>query len=105
MLTREDMEGIEKFLRDANVVDGIVRWNSNGNIPPSEVLVSWKRLGCPFDYDKSTELRGKEIENFLKSYAQQTKEISDEELYELNAAFELDEKLIDVITGKRIKRG
>lgn len=56
-----------------------------------------------FRLDKTTEVRQKENEEFLKEYASDNHKHSKEELAEMRAAFGEGATVIDVLTGKRIQ--
>lgn len=92
----------EKFHIDAYVKDGIVRWISNNKVPPSELLEFWKHLGKDFDYLKSMETSENETLEFIREYVKQKKDeaVTDEERFELEAAFGKGTTVIDVFTGK-----
>lgn len=84
--------------------NGIVRWKSNGRIPPDDLLELWHYGGCSFDYQKSCQRRSAEEAEAIKEYTLQRKDYvpSDEELMEMRAAFGED-VVVDVITGQKIE--
>jgi hypothetical protein len=59
---------IGQFSTDATVTDGVVRWNSNGRVPPQDILDFWAYLGFAFDVTKSKTVRDEETVLFLSDY-------------------------------------
>lgn len=53
---------IVSFDEEAVVVAGIVRWKSNGEIPPQDVLALWYNAGKDFNYETSSRLRAEQEE-------------------------------------------
>lgn len=56
-----------------------------------------------FRWDKTTEARQKENEEFLKEYASHNHQYSNEELAEMKAAFGEGTKVVNVLTGQEIQ--
>jgi len=80
---------------------GIWRWKSNDRVPFDDMLE---------DNGIDVETRGncaiartKEQMEFLQEYIDNPPPVTDEELYEMRAAFGKGETVVNVITGKRIK--
>ena len=86
---------------EATIVNGVPRWNSNGKVPPNEVLDAWLSVGIEFDYEKAIKAREKDNLKFFNEYREVRKNytVSDEELYEMRAAFGSGTQVVDVITG------
>lgn len=61
-------EARRKFLEDATVTDGVVRWNSNNAVPPLGILQHWMDLGLPFDFDKSRLAQEQDTARFIAQY-------------------------------------
>ncbi|WP_199032189.1 hypothetical protein [Ralstonia sp. ASV6] len=99
----EPVQNAVGFESDAAVTDGVVRWNSNGRVPPQEILDLWAFLGKPFDPAKSTEARVAETKQFLADYRAQNdgRKPGDEELAEMRANFGPDARVVNVVTGDR----
>ena len=57
-----------QFTTDATVTDGIVRWNSNGRVPPTDVLDFWAYLGYEFAYWGSVNAQKADLDDFLSDY-------------------------------------
>lgn len=101
---RETERLIAQFDTDASVsADGVVRWNSNGSVPPQDILDFWAHLQKPFDLARSAAVRSEELDKFLAEYRANARPPSDEELHEMRAAFGPGEVVVNVITGQRTK--
>lgn len=101
----EDAKRIaDSFETEAYVKNGIVRWNSNDRIPPTDVLELWYFLEKDFSIGKSIEESEKETREFLKNYRKKNinRTYSEEERFEMEAAFGKGATVVDVITGKEI---
>ncbi|MNJ89988.1 hypothetical protein D3C87_75780 [compost metagenome] len=96
---------IQQFDTDATVIDGVVRWNSNNQVPPKDILELWDYIGKDFDIDKSLHVCHVETTEFLSRYreSQKNREYSDEEMGEMRAAFGSDTTVVNVVTGRRIQ--
>lgn len=84
-------------------IDGIYRWKSNNHIPFNDMLETW---GLSKDeIQKHEEARNKDTDSFLSEYRKQMKNHvpSNEEMYEMRAAFGEGTTIVNVITGKKIK--
>lgn len=94
---------IANFDKGASLVEGVVRWNSNGRVPPRDVLDLWKHVGKPFDHDRSVKAGEKETIEFLAAYrmANRDRKPDPEELAEMRVAFGPGAEVVDVITGRR----
>ena len=96
----------DKIFNKTNIENGILRWNSNDQVPPTDVLAFADFLGVAFDLDLSIETKETEQMNFLDDYinarATRSKEQIREEQAEMRAAFGTGETVVNVITGERI---
>ena len=86
--------------------DGIVRWKSNDNVPPQEIL--WDFV-CIKAIDVETRNRSMEVNNretsaFLADYREKMRGHvpSAEERFEMRAAFGGGAELVNIVTGERI---
>jgi hypothetical protein len=103
---KEEAERMDKkFDTDATVTGGVVRWNSNNNIPSRDILEFWQYFNKDFDFDKTLEVSEQETANFFKQYreSQANKVYSEEEKFEMRAAFGEGATVVNVITGKKTK--
>ena len=85
----------------------VVRWASNGRVPPADCLGDWHELGLIDDQVLETSLAASEAETtaFLAAYRAQRKgrKASAEELAEINAEFGPDAVVVDAVTGERVR--
>ena len=89
-----------EFTSDAAVMpSGVVRWNSNGRVPPIEILDLWADLGFEFAYWESINTQEHETQAFLAEYRANYKGPTDEEWFAALAAFGPGEKIVNVVTG------
>lgn len=89
------------FPDKATVTDGIVRWNSNGNVPPADCLDLLAFLGFISEADvaASATVRDGETAAFLAEYRRNSRPLTGEALAEARAAFGPGEVIVDVISG------
>jgi hypothetical protein len=99
---REAVSLTAKFFTDATVVYGIVRWDTNGSIPPKDILALWDSLGFEFDYDATLAASKKDFEEAMDRYCATYTGPAEEELFEMRAAFGPGETVVDLITGAKI---
>ena len=89
-----------------SVVEGVVRWESNGRVPPADSLAMMVRLGMVTAAQAAASGPAREAETaaFIGQYvAMRAKNgYSDEERSEMAAAFGPGEVVVDVFTGQRI---
>jgi len=98
----DDEKAIEEFNENATVDEhGIVRWESNGRIPPTDCLEQWGNLTLDFDYVGSVLAGKEETRAALAAYRANPPELSDEARFEMRAAFGMGTTVIDIITGRR----
>jgi len=93
---------IPNFL-DAKVdSNGIVRWKSNGSVPPQDVLDEWSRAGFFFDNAASQKAREKDFRAFVSQYRKNKLDIpNDEQKAEMRAAFGPGVKVVNILTGRK----
>lgn len=97
---QEEVERLErKFTTDTTVTDGVVRWNTNKQVPPTDILDYWRWLGKPFDHAKSVAAREADLDAFFAEYRRNQQGPSDEERAEARAAHGPGVELVNVITG------
>lgn len=95
---------IDDFINKTIVTDGVVRWNSNNSVPPTEILDLWQYAKLDFDYDKSVKAKDIDTKMLIANYkeGQAKKQYSEEELLEMSCAFGKGATVVDVITGEKI---
>lgn len=100
-------KGRENFKKALVTSSGVVRWKSNGSVPPADCLGDWYDLGLLTDreLEASTVMREAETAKFLEEYRRQAanRKQSAEERFELRANYEPGTTVVDVITGQRWK--
>lgn len=94
---------LDAFHTDVYIKNGVVRWKSNQNVPPSDILEFWNYIGFDFDFEKTKKAREKDITELLGSYTKNKKDPSDETMYEMRAAFGKDVDVIDVVSDKHYR--
>jgi hypothetical protein len=96
---------LNNFSESATVSGGVVRWNSNNRVPPSDCLQLWAFCNCKFDYLKSLEVGKRELGEFLSEVRKQDagREISEEEIATARAAYGPGVDLMNVITGRKFR--
>lgn len=102
-LTDSDRQRLTpKLDTDATYSAGIVRWKSNNQVPPDEVLVLALELGKPIDLAACREARSKDLRAFIADYrARRADEPTAEERLEARAAFGEGATVVNVLTGRR----
>lgn len=91
----------DNFAGSAEVTNGIVRWKSNGAVPPQDILDFWLYLGLPFDHAGSTEVRKAEVCKLIAALRANDLPPSQEDVAEMRAAFGAGTTVVNVITGRR----
>lgn len=85
--------------------DGALRWLSNDSVPPQDCLEQWHEIGLLSDeeFSHSDIIREHESSEAIRQYVEYREKhgYSDEELFEMRAAFG-DEPVVDVFTGKKV---
>jgi hypothetical protein len=91
----------------AMLVDGIVRWDTNDQVPPADTLDEMLELRgiTAAEHRHSNTAREWETQAFLADYrkAEATREITAEEMFEMRAAFGEGAEVVNIITGKTTK--
>lgn len=96
----------QKFAESYIDQAGVVRWISSNNIPFMDMLTDFLVAGL-IDQDtviNSDKTRKAEDAKFIAEYVsfRKTNGYSDEELFEMRAAFGAGEQVVDVFTGRTI---
>ena len=86
------------------IVDGVMRWDSNGNVVPKEWVDLAIHAGLPADAEASDAVRDAEFAVFLAEYREmrknRTPEQIEEERFEARAAHGPGVELVNVLTGE-----
>jgi hypothetical protein len=104
LFLRDAMKAVADFHRTI-VIDGVPRWPSNNQVPPTDLLELWQYKGFPFDFEKAEATRSAETSAFIDEYVRinAVRKPSDEELFEMRAAFGPGTTVVNAVTGQRIK--
>ena len=86
---------------EATITQGVVRWNSNNQVPPADIVALAAQIGLPVDVAASTAARDADTTAFLAAYRKgQPRRVSAEQRAEMRAAFGRGAKVVNVITGR-----
>ena len=79
----------------------VVRWNSNDRIPFADMLQEFVDAGWIDTQAQANSLAQRKVEDriALEAYARNYKGPSDEEMFEMRAAFGPGAKVVNVLTG------
>lgn len=94
------------FHNDYTIVDGIVRWNSSNNVPPSDMVEAMIAYGHD-DIDIDACHKAREADNavaiaqYIEARNNMTEDEKREEAFERRAAFGPGVEVVNVITGER----
>lgn len=97
------LELIEEFKTRATVRDGVVRWNSNNSVPPTEILNLWRHANHDFDYEKSMAAKDVDSSISIAEYrkSQANRKYTEEEKFEMRAAG-LGRNVSNLLSGNKI---
>jgi hypothetical protein len=99
-----DVAEAREAFQNAHVVEGVLRWKSNGRVPPADCVQDFLAAGCQgFDVAKSTAARDADLTAFVAEYKRNQRPASAEELFEMRAAFGPGAVVVDVLSGRRTK--
>lgn len=102
-----DEDGAREDFARARIENGVVRWNSNDNVPFDDMLFDFVTIGVIDEAtrQRSNEARSADTAAFCAEYrkAMANHVPSDEEMFEMRAAFGEGETVVNVITGQRIR--
>jgi hypothetical protein len=82
---------------------GVLRWKSNDHVPPEDCMEDFRLVGCEFDIELARATREREDAEFLAEYRRNQKPPTNEELFEMRAAFGGGTTVVNVITGRKTK--
>lgn len=103
LLDIEAKREMRRFHVDTN---GVVRWDSNDTVPPTDILAQFLVEGLITQEEslRSISMRKIEDEEAIREYiaSRQKYGYSDEEMFEMRAAFGPGEKVVDIFTGEEI---
>ena len=104
---KEMYEAVEKFHSDIDVDEnGIATWKKSGNVVPSDFLekLDWAGVAT-INYEATRAEEKRRNAEFFKAYREQRKnhKYSEEELFEMRAAFGTGVTIVDAISGQEIR--
>ena len=104
---KEMQKAVEQFKTDIDVDDnGVATWKKSGNIVPDDFLekLDWAGVAT-INYERTKAEGKRRDEEFFKQYREQqkNKKYSEEELFEMRAAFGTGVTVVDVISGQTIQ--
>jgi len=82
--------------------DGAIKWKKSGNYVPDDLCEKLEYAGFNFSREVTNNKREEQNALFFKNYRESKREIDSEQKVEMNANFEKDDIVIDVITKKKI---
>ena len=102
-MTKFEKEWLENALReDSEIRNGVLYWKKSGNIAPNDTAENAITLGYKIDMKKHRKARDEYVDKSLEEYRKNWQQPSEEELFEMRAAFGTNTTIVDVISGKRI---
>jgi len=86
----------------AHLHDGAWVWNSNDRAVPADIAATWHTDGLitTRQHDATTTLRERQTHEFLARYRATGAEPTDEERFEMRAAFGEGVTVIDILSGR-----
>lgn len=98
-------EDIERILKNVEVDDdGAARWKNNGGYLMDDVIEKLLVGGADwFDVELTKAKRREQVKKIVANARKSKCEPSDEELYEMKAAFGSGTTVVNVLTGKKIR--
>lgn len=104
---KDALKNVEKYKDTYIDKKGVLRWKSVDRVPPKELLLLWKYKKKRFDLDLAFIALERDttiaLNGYRKSQENVSKEVEEERLREMRAAFGTGVDVVDVITGKRIR--
>jgi len=104
---REASDLAGKLRTDATITDGVIRWNSNDQVPPADCVALAAHIGLSVDVAKSNAARSADLYAFLVSYrtaqAQRTPEQIAEERAMARAAHGPGVWVVNIFTDESFR--
>ena len=101
---RELDMAVKKADIDAIVeLDGAIRWKESGNYLMDDFCEQLEYAGYPFSREATSKARDIQNNKFIEEYKQNYTGPTEEELFEMRAAFGEGKIVVDVITGNAIQ--
>lgn len=84
----------------SSIVAGVIRWRSNGSVPPADIVALAAHLEERVDVAACDKARREEFSAFRRKAIAEDRPMSREELAEARAAHGPGAKLVNVVTGR-----
>lgn len=98
---------IPDYAAKATFADGVMRWVSNGSVPPKEHVAEAAARGFVVNVAACDAARDADFKQFMVAYrdrrAQRSPEEIAEERFEMRAAFGEGVEVVDVFSGERMR--
>jgi hypothetical protein len=92
---------------EATVIDGVIRWDANNQVPPADCVALAAHIGLPVDIAKCDGARSADVSIAIATYrearARLTPEQKREEDFERRAAFGAGATVVNIITGESFR--
>lgn len=93
---------LDQLQTGSTVTDGVLRWESNGSVPPADVVDFAEWIGMPINVLKTTKARDEDTRRMIAEYREARKNgPTAKERAEARAAHGPGVELVDIITGRR----
>lgn len=95
-----------RYAASGTVANGVFRWDSNGNVPPEDILnLLQMDGGLEFDMEATKAARKADVAASIAAYrkSQENHVHSEEELFEMRAAFGAGSTVVNAITGRKTR--
>jgi hypothetical protein len=98
-----EMSSMEKLREHAEMINGVWRWKSNGRVPFDDLL--YEAGVSPAVREACRVARDRENAEAIEEYrrARKGRVPSQEELFEMRAAFGPDARIVNVLTGEKYR--
>lgn len=103
---RRESERLKEKLENAATIDGptgVIRWDSNGSVPPADCVKFAAFLGLDVDIAACDAARDEDTRRFLAEYRANDRGPDAEQLSEMRAAFGEGAEVVNIITGRRTR--
>ena len=91
----------QQLRNEATITQGVLRWNSNNQVPFPDCIALAAHIGLPVDVAASNAARDADTDVFLAAYRKrQPRRVSAEQRAEMRAAFGPGAKVVNVVTGR-----
>jgi len=93
----------DQLRNEATITGGVIRWNSNQQVPPEDCVALAAHIGLPINVAACDAARDADTTAFLAEYRKRPRNDSAEARFERRAAFGPGKTIVDVISGHRYR--